>query len=400
MRKLTIARGVLVCAAAAFLASGSAEAQETDAAATGGEVTTSTEGAPAADSTTESGAESVPTGKIAAEFQDFLGPDAESVVRGLRDGESFTLTEATPAETPPGETPPGETPGQPGTTTEVTIEPATGKMGYGNVRTALQLSQFQLQQAGIEQPTASQLDAALNGGSVTNSEGTTTELQGALALRSEGMGWGRIAQEYGTKVGWVKNGRANMSEPSSGGTDGEAGDSGGDALATSGDAASGDDVAVEVVGGSSEAGDGIVDAAGNGALNRASGSGHGALKKSGAGAVITGTGAPSGRGRGHGVVTGLGASSQGHGRGRGIVNALGGSSQNRGGSHVTTGLGSSSGSNGHGRGHGIVTGMGGSSHGHGNSHVTTGLGESSGSHGRGGSHGNAGGNGKGHGRGK
>ena len=46
----------------------------------------------------------------------------------------------------------------------------------------------------------------------------------------------------------------------------------------------------------------------------------------------------------------------------------------------------------------IVYALGGSSHGHGNSHVTTGLGESSGSHGRGGSHGNAGGNGNGHGR--
>jgi hypothetical protein len=392
---------------------GSAEAQETDAAATSGEVTTPTEEVPITDSTTETGADSVPTGKIAAEFQDFLGADAESVVRGLRNGESFTLTETTP-----GETPPGETPEQPGPTSDVTIDPPTGKMGYGNVRTSLQLTQFQLQQAGIDQPTASQLDAALNGGTVNNSEGTTTEFQGVLVLRSEGMGWGRIAQEYGTKVGWVKNGRASLTAPASGGTDGEAGDAGGEGLAPSGEPAPGEEVAVEVVGRSSEAGDGIVDAAGNGELNRANGSGHGASKKSGASAVVTGTGAPSGPGRGQGVVTGLGNSSNGHGRGhgivdgtgsssvsnghgrgQGIVNGMGGSSHGRGGSHVTTGLGSSSGSNGQGRGQGIVNGVGGSSHGRGGSHVTTGLGESSGSHGRGGSHGN-GNNGRGHGRGK
>ena len=239
MKELTIARGVLVCMATAFLAMGSAKAQETDAPPTSEEVPTTTEEVPVTDSTTETGADSVPTGKIAAEFQDFLGADAESVVRGLRNGESFTLTESTP-----GETTPGETPDQPGPTSEVTIEPATGKMGYGNVRTALQLSQFQLQQAGIDQPTASQLDASLNGGSVTNSEGTTTEFQGVLALRSEGMGWGRIAQEYGTKVDWVKNGRASLTAPASEGTGGEAGDAGGEGLAPSGDTTSGDPVTV------------------------------------------------------------------------------------------------------------------------------------------------------------
>jgi hypothetical protein len=394
MKELTIARGVLVCMATAFLAMGSAEAQETDATATSDEVTTPTEEVPTTDSTTETGADSVPTGKIAAEFQDFLGADAESVVRGLRNGESFTLTETTP-----GETTPGETPDQPGSTTEVTIDPATGKMGYGNVRTSLQLSQFQLQQAGIDQPTASQLDAALNGGSVTNSEGTTTELQGVLALRSEGMGWGRIAQEYGTKVGWVKNGRASLTAPTSEGTGGEAGDAGGEGLAPSGDTTSGE--GVEVVGRSSEAGDGIVDAAGNVETNRANGNGRGASKKSGASAVVTGTGAPSGPGRSQGVVTGLGKSSNGRGRGQGIVNGVGGSSNGRGGSRVTTGLGSSSGSNGRGAGYGIVNGVGGSSSGRGGSRVTTGLGNSSGSNGRGGgSHGNRGGNGRGHGRGK
>jgi hypothetical protein len=374
MKELTtIARGVLVCAATAFLAMGSAEAQETDGGATGEEGVTPTEEAPITDSTTETGDDSVASAKIAAEFQDFLGENSESVVQGLRNGESFTLTETTP----------GETPDQPGTTTEVTIEPATGKMGYGNVRNSLQLSQFQLQQAGIDQPTASQLDASLNGGSVTNSEGTTTELQGVLALRSEGMGWGRIAQQYGTKVGWVKNGRASMTAPTSEGPGGESGDTGGEGPAPSGDTTSGEGAEAGVVGSSSEAGAGIVDAAGNAAGNRANAIGQGATRKSGARAVVTGTGAPSGTGRGQGVVTGLGKSSNGRGTGYGIVDGMGASSNGRGGSRVTTGLGSSSGSKGRGAGYGIVNGMGGSSNGRGGSAVTTGLGSSSGSNGRG-----------------
>jgi hypothetical protein len=408
MKELTtIARGVLVCAAMAFLAMGSAEAQEIDGGATGEEVITPTEEAPITDSTTETGDDSVASAKIAAEFQDFLGENSESVVEGLRNGESFTLTETTP----------GETPDQPGTTTEVTIEPATGKMGYGNVRTSLQLSQFQLQQAGIDQPTASQLDASLNGGSVTNSEGTTTDFQGVLALRSEGMGWGRIAQQYGTKVGWVKNGRASMTAPTSDGTGGDAGDTGGEGPAPSGDTTSGGGVETGLVGSSSEAGAGIVDAAGNARGNRANANGQGATGKSGARAVVTGLGKSSnGRGAGYGIVDGMGASSngrggsrvttglgsssgsKGRGAGYGIVNGMGGSSNGRGGSAVTTGLGSSSGSNGRGAGYGIVNGVGASSGARGGSRVTTGLGNSSGSKGRGWSRGNKGGNGRGGGR--
>jgi hypothetical protein len=96
------------------------------------------------------------------------------------------------------------------TTTTVTYDPPTGKMGWGNVKIALALAQASLANAGITKPTAAQLQAALNGGDVTvkNADGTTTTttLKGVLQMRAAGMGWGQIAQANGTKLGPVLSG--------------------------------------------------------------------------------------------------------------------------------------------------------------------------------------------------
>src|SRR4029453_8955275 len=84
-----------------------------------------------------------------------------------------------------------------------------GKMGHGNVFTSLALAKQQLGQLGISQPTPQQLQAALTGGTVTTGTGTTatsTQLQGVLTMRSQGMGWGQIAQKQGTKLGPVISG--------------------------------------------------------------------------------------------------------------------------------------------------------------------------------------------------
>src|SRR5262249_10870175 len=77
---------------------------------------------------------------------------------------------------------------------------------------ALALAQFQLTQAGITQPTPAQLQAALMGGDVSVTTGTgdaavttTTTLKGVLTLRADGMGWGKIAQTVGTKLGPVNS---------------------------------------------------------------------------------------------------------------------------------------------------------------------------------------------------
>jgi hypothetical protein len=82
-------------------------------------------------------------------------------------------------------------------------------MGYGNVFTSLALAKQQLGQLGINQPTPQQLQAVLTGGAVTTGTGTTattTLLQGILTMRSQGMGWGQIAQKLGTKLGPVVSG--------------------------------------------------------------------------------------------------------------------------------------------------------------------------------------------------
>jgi hypothetical protein len=136
------------------------------------------------------------TGKISGTFNSFLGSDSTAVVTGLRNGTPITLTTTTPASTP------GAAP----TVTTTVITPPTGQMGHGNVFTSLALAKQQLGQLGISQPTPEQLQAALTGGKITTGTGTETELYGILRMRSEGMGWGQIAQQQGTKLGPVISG--------------------------------------------------------------------------------------------------------------------------------------------------------------------------------------------------
>lgn len=137
--------------------------------------------------------------KISAEFSSLLGADSKAVVTGLRNGTPFTLTTTTP----------GTTPGAPPTMTTTTINPPTGKMGFGNVFISLALAKQQLGQVGITQPTPQQLQAALLGGSITTGSGTaatTTNLQGILTMRSQNMGWGQISHKLGFKLGPVVSG--------------------------------------------------------------------------------------------------------------------------------------------------------------------------------------------------
>jgi hypothetical protein len=145
------------------------------------------------------------TGKISGSFNSFLGSDSTAVVTGLRNGTPITLTTTTPASTP------GAAP----TVTTTVITPPTGKIGYGNVFTSLALAKQQLGQLGITQPTPEQLQAALTGGTITTGTGTaatTTQLQGILTMRSQGMGWGQIAQKLGTKLGPVISGMKSANQ--------------------------------------------------------------------------------------------------------------------------------------------------------------------------------------------
>lgn len=62
---------------------------------------------------------------------------------------------------------------------------------------------------GITQPTPQQLQSALTGGQITTTTGSTATgtpitstqtLDGVLTMRSQNMGWGRIAQKLGYKL--------------------------------------------------------------------------------------------------------------------------------------------------------------------------------------------------------
>jgi hypothetical protein len=133
--------------------------------------------------------------KFAAPFTTLAGSqeNAVALATALRTGTPVTLTYTTTVD--------GKT-----TTTTTTFTPPTKPMGWGNVSHALALAQYSLNQQGITNPTGAQLQAALLGGDITTSDGKTVTLAGVLQQRADGMGWGKIAQSYGTTMGAVNRG--------------------------------------------------------------------------------------------------------------------------------------------------------------------------------------------------
>jgi hypothetical protein len=133
--------------------------------------------------------------RVAAPFSYFAGSpeNAVALANALRTGTTATVS-YTSAD-----------PNSQTTTTTTDITVPTRPMGWGNVSHALALASYSLRQAGIEQPTAAELQAALNGGAVTNANGQATTLAGVLQQRASGMGWGQIAQSYGTTMGAVNH---------------------------------------------------------------------------------------------------------------------------------------------------------------------------------------------------
>ena len=141
--------------------------------------------------------------KLVSSFTVFAGSEqnAASLVSGLRSGSSITLSSVQPAPAP----------GGPVLVDTTRFVPPTRPMGWGNVRHALTLAQRELAAPGISHPTPEQLQAALMGGPVVTSSGQTVTLQGTLALRSQGMGWGKIAHRLGVPMGHAESMHASTS---------------------------------------------------------------------------------------------------------------------------------------------------------------------------------------------
>lgn len=124
--------------------------------------------------------------KIASGFTTLAGSqeNALKLVNGLREGRGVSLE------------------GKSGDLT--TITPATGRMGWGEVRIALAIARDTLMRAGIQQPTHAELDAALNGGAVSArgmGRPGTVALRGVLQMRMDGMSWSQIAHASGVRAG-------------------------------------------------------------------------------------------------------------------------------------------------------------------------------------------------------
>ncbi len=285
-------------------------------------------------------------GKTADTFTDFAGSreNAVNLATGLRTGSEITLT--------------GTDNGS-GANGSTTFMPPTKPMGHGNVFKSLALAQQQLAANGIDNPTPQQIEAALNGGTITVGEGAdakTVELQGVLQMRADGMGWGQIAQAQGTKLGSVISGMksANSSiakHPKVVTMTPASGTSAGTGITNAADGASTATTPSAKQTGN-EKGKGVVNAAGSGSAGSANSSRG--IQNAMGGNAGSGHGNAYGKTKNHGIVTATGASAGSASAGAGVVSAGGG-----GGYGNSAAAGASS----HGRGAGVVSAAGGNGQG-------------------------------------
>ena len=286
---------------------------------------TSTSTSPMPEDAIASPGQSRVASRLAFNFAALAGSkeNALALVNALRNGTEVTLVTAPP---------PGGSNGDPVSTT---FQPPTGHMGWGNVSHALALAQSSLARAGITDPTNAELMAALMGGDVTAPDGSTVTLKGILQMRADGMGWGKIAQATGAKMGAVVSSTKGMQPKETTMT----------AAAKAGDGAM------------AKKSSGVTTAAGSGVATSAKGALKGITTASGvapSGAskgLVTAEGSISSNGRSRGVTTAGSGSGNGYAYGRGLVTASGGS----------VGAGAAAAAASHGRGAGLVSASGASS---------------------------------------
>ncbi|GAB3726266.1 hypothetical protein GCM10028862_01340 [Luteimonas pelagia] len=155
----------------------------------------------------------VPAERLVERYAGFAGSEeaAAELVSDLRTGGEFTWTEEVTTTVTNDD-------GTTTTTTELverTLANPNGPMGYGEVNITLSLAK-----ALVDAGTYPDLQSALTGiaTTTTHPDGTTTTVVegGVLAMRADGMGWGRIAQEFGFNLGSLvsasnRNARADAS---------------------------------------------------------------------------------------------------------------------------------------------------------------------------------------------
>lgn len=147
---------------------------------------------------------SVPKERLVERYAELAGDEAsaEALVTNLREGGEFTVT-TTETRTVVDENgnPVLDADGNEQTETVTvteTIENPNGPMGWGEVNITLAMAEKLLDSGEF-----ADLQEALTGSSVTDANGNTVTVDGILQLRADGMGWGRIAQEYDFKLGSI-----------------------------------------------------------------------------------------------------------------------------------------------------------------------------------------------------
>jgi hypothetical protein len=259
--------------------------------------------APAPNFAQTSSGSSTPATNISNHYSYFLkNVDSKQVVTDLRNGQ-WTTTTTDPTTN---------------ATTTSTEALATGKMGYGNVKISLALAQESLRQQGITQPTSEQLHTALAGGQMVPGDSTTTT-NGILQMRADGMGWGKIAQQYDVKLGQLMSGKQPASTTTTSTTSTTTTSKGiATASGKSSDAVTGKGNGKAFTGSESQ-GKGIVSASGQPSDPSSSSVSHGGRGiVSGSGRSVGHTsGIVTGAGNGHQYGASGGANSNGGGHGKG-----------------------------------------------------------------------------------
>lgn len=132
---------------------------------------------------------------LASRFALFSGSrqNAQNLVTGLRYGSAIRLTANDPNSARAG----------------LIFTPPTSPMMYGDISRALSVTQALLANYGVANPTPEQLHIALMGGSFTNDE-KTIGTTGVLQLRTQGLGWGQIAQALSANIRSDAKSRADV----------------------------------------------------------------------------------------------------------------------------------------------------------------------------------------------
>ncbi|MEP7068241.1 MAG: hypothetical protein ABI789_03325 [Usitatibacter sp.] len=106
--------------------------------------------------------------RLATQYSDWAGgrSNADALVAGLRNGSPITLVTSGP-----------------GRNVSIAGFTPTSSMSYGGVEAALSNAQRSLSRAGIDKPSAEQIQAGLIGGEITALNGKTTLVKGSVAPR-------------------------------------------------------------------------------------------------------------------------------------------------------------------------------------------------------------------------